>query len=288
MPLHRVLLKSRVDAFFRARRANGPTDETTRGLRTARTTLRERIVKFREQQEQCMPALDDALIVEEVDGDDFAEDDDEDEPPEGGGDNNTHQFGLPLEGPEMESLALPSDLSAEMFTLAKCIDLGIAELQIRVGVAYDLIAALKEAIGRKSATVVSKRKHARGQKDNIHANNQITALHIQIQRLAVRYNDNFMRMNALSTRLHSHAITASIPKSLKLINVKTDLGAHRGDDAPKNTSNPGGFNLQVNRSLGDHKTVGSWIFHVTPPGGEGEQEEWEKEGASLHFMSRYS
>ena len=78
IPLHRFLLKSRVDAFFRARRANGPTDETTRGLRTARTTLRERIVKFREQQEQCMPALDDALVVEEVDGDDFAEDDDED------------------------------------------------------------------------------------------------------------------------------------------------------------------------------------------------------------------
>ena len=278
--MYRVLLKSRLDTFFRARRTNSPTDETTRGLRTARTTLRERIVKFREQQEQCMPALDDALVVEEVDGDEFPGGD-EDEPPDGSGENPTHEYGLPREGAEMESLALPSDLSAEAFSLVKCADLGVAELQIRVGLAYDLIAALKEAIGRKSATVVSKRKHARGQKDNIHANNQITVVHTQIQRLAAQYNDNFACMNALSTLLRTHAITASIPKSLKLINTKTDLGAHQGDAVPKSTSNPGGFNLQANRNLGDHKTVGSWIFHVTPPGGEAEQEEWEKEGASL-------
>ncbi|TBU21114.1 hypothetical protein BD311DRAFT_870016 [Dichomitus squalens] len=274
-----VTVKARVEAFYRARRGQGASDETTRGLRSARATLRERIVKFREQQERCMPALDEALVVEEVDGDD--EDPDADD----GEDDDT--YGLPKEGPEVEILALPSDLGEDAFKRSKCLELAFGEMQIRVGLAYDLIAALKQSIGRKSATVMSKRKHARGQKDNIHANSQITSVHLQIRRLAAQYNDNFTRMNTLSTRLATQDVTATIPKSLKLINPTTDLGANHHVVVPKKTDNPGGFNLQANRNLGDHKAVGSWIFHVTPPGGEDEQEEWEQEAQRVQwFRSR--
>ncbi|EJF55279.1 hypothetical protein DICSQDRAFT_43898, partial [Dichomitus squalens LYAD-421 SS1] len=98
---------------------------------------------------------------------------------------------------EVEILALPSDLGEDVFKRSKCLELAFGEMQIRVGLAYDLIATLKQLIGRKSATVMSKRKHARGQKDNIHANSQITSVHLQIRRLAAQYNDNFTRMNTL-------------------------------------------------------------------------------------------
>ncbi|TBU21084.1 hypothetical protein BD311DRAFT_743816, partial [Dichomitus squalens] len=72
-----------------------------------------------------------------------------------------------------------------------------------------------------------------------------------------------------------------------LINPTTDLGANHHVVVPKKTDNPGGFNLQANHNLGDHKAVGSWIFHVTPPGGEDEQEEWEQEAQRVQwFRSR--
>ncbi|KAI1797041.1 hypothetical protein LXA43DRAFT_862266, partial [Ganoderma leucocontextum] len=98
---------------------------------------------------------------------------------------------------ELELLGLPSDLGAEDLKRAQCTGLALAELPIRLGLAYDLIAALKEAISRKSATVQSKRKHARSQKDNIAANTTITTVHLEIHRLAAQYNDNFARMNSL-------------------------------------------------------------------------------------------
>ncbi|KAI1782060.1 hypothetical protein LXA43DRAFT_858533, partial [Ganoderma leucocontextum] len=98
---------------------------------------------------------------------------------------------------EQETLHLPSDLGAEAFERVQCTALALVELPIRVGLAYDLITALKEAISRKSAIVTSKKKHARGQKDNIAANSSITTAHLETHRLAAQYNDNFTRINCL-------------------------------------------------------------------------------------------
>lgn len=252
-----------------------------------------------------MPDLNDALdalaLTEDegtnVDQDsgDVEEDDDSDpsQLTQEDSEVNDEEFRLPKQGPEREPLGLPSELSAEVFDRAQCSALGHAELQIRIGVAYDLIAMLKEAIARKSATVQSKRKHCRGQKDNIAANNQITTVHLEVHRLVAQYNDNFTRMNTLSTRLASLSVTASIPKTLKLINTTTDLGSSNTTPMvpPNPGGNAGGFNLQDARTLGDHNVVGSWIFHIAPPndGSKEKQDAWERESMlrTLHFAYHF-
>ena len=206
-------------------------------------------------------------------------DSDSDEDEGGWEDDDEDLCRLCKQGPEQELMGLPSDLGKEAFKGLQCTALALAELQIRIGLAYDLVTTLKEAISRKSATVTSMKKHARGQKDNIAANTSITTVHVEIHRLAAQYNDNFTHMNCLSTRLNSLAVTATVPKSLRAINVVTDLGIY-GPTLPKKVSNPGGFHLQDRRTLGDHTAVGSWLFHVTPPndGSSQVQCQWEREG----------
>ena len=174
---------------------------------------------------------------------------------------------------------LPSDLGEETFKELQCMALAFAELQIQIGLVYDLVTVLKEVISCKSATVTSKKKHAHGQKNNITANTSITTVHIKIHHLAAQYNDNFTRMNTLSTRLNSIAVTAMVPKSLKAIDVMTNLGIY-GPTLPKKVSNPGGFHLQDRWTLSDHTAVGSWLFHVAPPndGSLQAQCQWEHEG----------
>ena len=274
-------------------RGHGVSADTSRTLRSARANFRERLSKFRSQQVMYM-SLPDSEEMPLSTGDGYEDTDEEDVTPEeddedSAGDSGTEddaEFGrLPKHGPELEILGLPSDLGADDFERIQCEGLALAELRIRLGLAYDLIAALKEAISRKSATVQSKRKHARGQKDNIAANSAITTVHVETLRLAGQYSDNFARMSSLSTRLNTFSVTTTIPKSLKAINVTTDLGIS-APALPKKASNPGGFHLQDNRTLGDHNVVGAWIFHVAPPndGTSDAQTQWESEGEYEHIF----
>ncbi|KAL6299354.1 hypothetical protein BKA93DRAFT_694149, partial [Sparassis latifolia] len=68
-----------------------------------------------------------------------------------------------------EALALPSDFSSgERKTFALEI-LASFEKRIRIGLAHDLLSAIKESLWHQGAFLSDKTKHARGQKDNTRA-----------------------------------------------------------------------------------------------------------------------
>ncbi len=250
-----------MESFRRARKNQGTSPDNAKALLSARRTLRSRIDAWQDTHEDAMPELNAVVETEEVEDADEEpglQEEDEDDP---------DTAGVPFNGPEDQMLFLPSDLDRSSFHAAACTSLGAFELRLRIAHAYDFIASLKMSLALKAATIQSKVRNARGTRNNIVAQKEVSQANQAVVHLAKQYNDNHRRMKALATLLKGSQYETTIPVSLKTIDLAKDL-------APAN--------LHTARTLGDSKKTDSWIFSVAPPGadrGQG-QEEWEEESES--------
>ncbi|KAH9907106.1 uncharacterized protein B0H18DRAFT_849414, partial [Fomitopsis serialis] len=153
-----------------------------------------------------------------------------------------------------EPLAFPSDFSAHEREDLGLQALAIFERRIRVGHAYDLLDGIKQSLNHQGAFLLDKRKHARGQKDNMRSQTQVNTAVAHTRAIAGLYNYNRDRLIALC------ADQADI---LTAINLDNDLKS-------KNWRSP--------RQLGDSREEASWIWKVVPPWRtEGEAEAWQLE-----------
>ncbi|RDX39534.1 hypothetical protein OH76DRAFT_1304282, partial [Lentinus brumalis] len=172
-------------------------------------------------------------------------------------------------GPEDQTLFLPSDLDAATFEAASCARLAGLELKLRVARAYDFLDQLRLSLSLKAATIQSKVRNARGTRNNITAQGEVSQANEAVVHLAKQYNDNLRRMKTLSTLLRGSPYSTKIPASLKLIDLRKDL-------APAD--------LHSARTLGASKKTDSWIFGVAPPGseeGEAQRVRWVRAWANF-------
>ena len=216
---------------------------------------------WQDTHEEAMPDLNAVLEEEEtedperLDLEPTAEEEDDD-------DEDT--AGLPLAGPEHQTLFLPGDLDTSTLKRARCERLASFEFKLRQAHAYDFITSLKEHLSEKAATIDSKIRHARGTKNNIVAQQEVSQANEVVVLLAKQYNDNLRRMKALCSLLQDTHYPAKVPSSLKVIDISKDL-------APANLVAP--------RHLGDSQRTDTWIFGVAPPDADSArgQAEWETE-----------
>lgn len=214
----RVSLRARIESFQRARQNKGATTETAKGLLSARRTLRSRVDAWCATHEDVMPELNRVAESEDVDEDelnDVAESGDDDEAEDEPGlaeedEDDADTSGVPLNGPEKEVLFLPSDLDSASFEAGACGRLGGLELKLRRALAYDVLDQIKLSLSLKAATIQSKARNARGTRNNIGAQAEVTQANENVVHLAKKYNDNLDRMKKLSTLLQSSPFHTTI------------------------------------------------------------------------------
>lgn len=146
-----------------------------------------------------------------------------------------------------EILGLPSEMSA---TDVVRFDLTLAashELKIRIGLAFDLLEEVRQAVRHCSAFLQSKKKNARGTKDQTRAATELRKQQRFANRIAQQYNHNFDRISSLRTTLAQPADPNEIASKLKKIILRTDLKIAA---------------LSVPRTRGDSKKSGSWIWGI--------------------------
>ena len=97
----------------------GVSADTSRTLRSARSSLRDRLSKFRTQQAKHMSLLEESMGMadgyEDTDEEDEALQNDEDSADESDAEDDEDVRRLPKQGPELELLGLPSDLGSDDF-----------------------------------------------------------------------------------------------------------------------------------------------------------------------------
>lgn len=146
-----------------------------------------------------------------------------------------------------EILGLPSEMSMDDL---KQWDLKLAasyELKIRVGLAFDLLDEVRQAVRHSAAYLESKKKNVRGTKGHLRAGTEIKKQTTFAHRVAQGYNHNLLRISSLRTLLSQPANANDIASRLKKINPNMDLNISA---------------LSVPRNQGDSKKSGSWIWSI--------------------------
>ena len=175
---------------------------------------------------------------------------------------------LPHDGPETQPLGLPSDSEWGAhrgdgpLTWA-----ALAELKLRTGHAYDLLASIRMALRKKGALLEEKEKHARGQKEHTRGQRKIKGVQDQARFLADVYNKNLQRMRNLRVPAQMVDPTADIPPALRSIDKSRDL-----------TIPP----TRRLHNTGDTQRQLPWIFQPTGPQTLSTEvsEQWETECTS--------
>ena len=175
---------------------------------------------------------------------------------------------------EEQSLGLPSDFSVVQLRELELSPLAIIEVKLRVGRAYDLLAAVRQSVKHEGAFIIEKNTEARGVKDKTRAEAMVRQARMQSQRLAERYNENRGRLLRLLEELpQNRRIQSERAASTHLgwIDVKKDLSSRV---------------LTKPRQLGDSRFTGSWIFTVGAKTAQGVSEEavWSTEGQSSTML----
>ncbi|KAI0694724.1 hypothetical protein C8Q76DRAFT_575368, partial [Earliella scabrosa] len=173
-------------------------------------------------------------------------------------------------GPEVETLFMPSDFDKDTLMKTDTALLAFAEYKLREGKAYDYLAALREGLGRKAATIQQKDQHAHGTRNNIAAQAEVQAEVVNVREFAKQYNANYGKLVALRLLLQGTDFAVPLTDALRVINMKADL---------KPSS------LQSARTLGDSQNTDSWIFNVAPPQASGSKEtdrvRWTRSWANM-------
>ena len=274
-PLRRVKLRARVDVYLRAQEGVGATTDSCAGLVKARASLRRRLDEWRVDHVTFFPEVYSGKIPEEV-VDGLGEDE---EPGLAEVADSSEESPTPLadSGPEVETLFMPSDFDKDTLMKTDTALLAFAEYKLREGKAYDYLAALREGLGRKAATIQQKDQHAHGTRNNIAAQAEVQAEVVNVREFARQYNANYGKLVALRLLLQGTDFAVPLTDALRVINMKADL---------KPSS------LQSARTLGDSQNTDSWIFNVAPPQASGSKESekaWIEESAyhpSHHALPR--
>ena len=172
---------------------------------------------------------------------------------------------LPQDGPEAQVLGLPSDLDWDDDTTdADVMRAALAELKLRTGHAYDLLASIRLALRKKGALLEEKEKHARGQKEHTRGQRKMKGVQDQAKFLADQYNQNLDRMKKIVPAALLLDPNAAIPAGLRAVDKAKDL-----------TIPP----TRQLHNVGDTKRQLPWIFQPVGvlPSASDRGEEWEAE-----------
>ncbi|THH29101.1 hypothetical protein EUX98_g5085 [Antrodiella citrinella] len=204
--------------------------------------------------------------------------------------------------PEDDLVGLPSDFTPEERSKYNLHLLAQQEQAMRLGRAYDLLAAIQEAAKHKAAFIQHKKDNARGQKDDLRAGVPIRMTEENCKRLAKTYHYNYTKL------LLSGLDPLSVPPILTTSGVAQDAVAQdpkgkkrkRDDDSSESSKAKGpkpapavicrGLQLvdlskdlvardfQKARHLGDNEA--SWIWTTPIPAGvtEHDMTAWSLEG----------
>lgn len=151
---------------------------------------------------------------------------------------------------------------------------GYAELQLRIGHAYDLLSGTRTALRKKGALIQDKDRNARGTKDNLRSQQLISAVQQRAIFLSRAYNFNYDQLRRLASYVEQSRTVEDkgrgpslggepslVPSNLRVIDVTKDLHVP---------------SLRAPRNLGDSKRTVSWIYQVAGPDSEAQQD-WEQE-----------
>ncbi len=147
---------------------------------------------------------------------------------------------------------MPSDFNADELEAYDLRNLAVYELKIRVGLAFDLLQQVREAVKHSAANLEQKRHDARTKKDHLKGQTNINALHDRSKFEAHRYNHNFSCIQTLRVMLQPPAPENSMEGNLRRIDLDADLKM---------------INLLANCTAGDSTllTNASWIWSVFLP-----------------------
>ena len=248
-------LKRRVDTYRRsAQGQGGVSTENVAQLGAARRALGDSLDEWRRELQNALPVLASEEDAAASNGGLLWEEDLED--PE-----------LPHDGPETQTLGLPSDLEweSELSVLEGAHHCAaLAELKLRTGHAYDLLASIRMSLRKKGVLLEEKEKHARGQKEHTRSQRKIKGVQDEAKLLADLYNQNLDQMKKLLLPSALVDSTAHIPTSLRPIDKSKDL-----------TIPP----TRQLHNTGDTKRQLPWIFQPIGPQSVSTEagEEWERE-----------
>ena len=219
----RYTLRQRADLA-----ANSKKDGFDLSLSDACRLFRQRFAEWRKAQCKHMPRLplpeEEALLVPSDDEQDDCE----------------------------EILALPSDFSSDELDTYELRPLGMFELKLRVGLAFDLLRDVRQAVQHSVVHLDEKKQHATSKKAHLREQSKIDVSRNLSYREAERYNHNFSRIQTLRQLLSIPAAPNHMESNLRQINLKNDLKM---------------VNLIAGRSRGDTSLLaeGSWIWSVSSP-----------------------
>ncbi|KAH9858372.1 hypothetical protein C2E23DRAFT_719354 [Lenzites betulinus] len=151
----------------------------------------------------------------------------------------------PAYDPCPNGLGMPSDYTHEERNDFDIIKLAQYELQMRIGLAFDQLDAVRMAVKHRAAHIEHKRKHARGGKANTAAQGEIKKADMRARVLATRYNDNYVRITSLRPSDYAREDDTTPGARLRIITPDHDLAI---------------ANMSTPRSLHDSQRSGSWIW----------------------------
>ncbi len=158
--------------------------------------------------------------------------------------------------PATKILALPSNFNAQEIDTYDVKPLATYELKLWVGLAFDLLSNVREAVKHAAAHLQQKKNSALTKKDHLRDQSEINKSRVLGLLKAGEYNHNYDRIEALRMLLKQPAADGEMEAKL-----------HRIDEQNRDLNM---INLVANRSAGDHNRLatGSWIWSVFEPPNE--------------------
>ncbi|RDX44364.1 hypothetical protein OH76DRAFT_1298084, partial [Lentinus brumalis] len=174
--------------------------------------------------------------------------------------------------PATEIPALLSDFNAQEIDTYDVKPLATYELKLWVGLAFDLLSDVREAVKHAAAHLQQKKNSALTKKDHLRDQSEINKSRVLGSLKAGEYNHNYDRIEALRVLLKQPAADGEMEAKLRRIDEQNgDLNM---------------INLVANRSAGDRNRLatGSWIWSVFEPPNEKHKQPDRKECTHWHHL----
>ena len=151
-----------------------------------------------------------------------------------------------------ELLALPSDFTAKEIETYQIRVLATYELKLRVGLAFDLLREVRQAVQHSAVHLDEKIKHANSKTAHLREQSKIDVSRNLSKREARRYNHNYTRISTLRHLLGIPPSKQHMEANLQVIDLNQDLKM---------------VSLTAGRSKGDGALLAnaSWIWSAFEP-----------------------